>query len=117
MGLKGLIRIELKQHGSARSTVPDMLDFLHHCRVKQPSRELLTRFFTDRILSKDLCKAATAAKTFETQHEKHALHLFDGHQTRQRTSTRACCSCTALVQRIRSCVAKGCLPIQSLLLA
>ena len=69
MGLQELVRIELKQHESARSTDPDMLDFLHHCRVKQPSRELLTRFFADRILSKDLSKAATAAKTFEAQHK------------------------------------------------
>ena len=69
MGLKELVRVELKQHESARSTDPDMLDFLHHYRVKQPSRELVTRFFADRILSKDLCKAATAAKTFEAQHE------------------------------------------------
>ena len=58
-----------KQHESARSTDPDVLDFLHHCRVKQPSRELLTRFSADRILSKDLCKGTTAAKTFEAQHE------------------------------------------------
>ena len=28
-----------------------------------------TRFFADRILFKDLCKAATAAKSFEAQHE------------------------------------------------
>ena len=46
-----------------------MLDILQHRRVKQPSRELLTRFFADWILSKDLCTAATAAKTFEAQDE------------------------------------------------
>ena len=74
--LKELVRIGLEQHESARSTDPDMLDFLRLCRVKQPSRELLTRFFADRILSKDPCKAATAAKTFQAQHEGMRFTFF-----------------------------------------
>ena len=45
-----LQHIELLPHAHARSTDRAMLDFLHHARCQQPSRETLGSFFAGRLL-------------------------------------------------------------------
>ena len=62
-----LHRVELQQHAAARSTDPQMLEFLAHARVHQPSRNCLEWFFEGRKLSRDLDVAARQAVRVEQQ--------------------------------------------------
>ena len=50
----GLQQVELQQHAAARSTDPNMLAFLAHARIHQPSRNCLETFFAGRCFSRDL---------------------------------------------------------------
>ena len=44
----GVKHITLQQHEFARSTDPDLLDFLHEVRVQRPTRQRLVDFFGER---------------------------------------------------------------------
>ena len=71
----GLCRIELQQHNAARSTDPDMLSFLAHARVHQPSRRTLEDFFAGRKLSRNLNRAAAEALRIERETGKSFTFL------------------------------------------
>ena len=64
-----LDRIQLRQHEFARSKDPNMLLFLGHARVRQPSRKTLQDFFGDRLMPKSLEHAVQMAKHLEDQQE------------------------------------------------
>ena len=63
----GLQQVELQQHAAARSTDPNMLAFLAHARVHQPSRNCLETFFAGRCFSRDLDTAVQQALRLERQ--------------------------------------------------
>ena len=69
-----LHRVELQQHAAARSNDPDMLRFLHHARVHQPTRHVLSRFFEGRRLPKDL--NACAHKAIQVEKEQNTEFTF-----------------------------------------
>lgn len=58
-------RVQLQQHAAARSSDPEMLAFLQHCRTRQPSRATLTNFFDDRVWNKDIDQAVRKARNLE----------------------------------------------------
>lgn len=58
-------RVQLQQHAAARSSDPEMLAFLQHCRTRQPSRATLTNFFDNRVWNKDVDQAVRKARNLE----------------------------------------------------
>ena len=58
-------QIRLQQHAAARSSDPEMLAFLQHCRTRQPSRNTLVNFFEDRVWGKDADQAVRKARLLE----------------------------------------------------
>ena len=62
-----LKKVVLQQHAAARSTDPEMLEFLAHARVHQPSRRCLEWFFHGRCFSKDLDRAVQQARRLEQE--------------------------------------------------
>ena len=62
-----LRKVELQQHAAARSTDPDMLNFLVHARVHQPSLRCLKDFFEGRRLNRDLDTAVQKARRLEQE--------------------------------------------------
>jgi hypothetical protein len=73
--LGGLERVVLQQHAAARTTDADMLQFLQHVRLRQPSRDCLEDFFDGRILSKDLKRAVATSIEIEQREGKHFTFL------------------------------------------
>eukprot|EP00971_Amphidinium_carterae_P321855 6397952-Amphidinium_carterae.1 len=67
MPSKQLLAVELKHHAGARTTDENMLEFLRHCRTRQPSRQTLETFFKRRLLPKKLDAATKASKKIELE--------------------------------------------------
>ena len=57
--------ITLQQHPAARCADPELLDFLNHVRVHQPSRQHINDFFHNRRLEGNLDTAVRQARAIE----------------------------------------------------
>ena len=55
--LAAMPTVELEQHAFARSQDPVLLDFLHHVRSSQPTKQTIRQFFGDRYLGFNLANA------------------------------------------------------------
>lgn len=60
--------VELKQHNYARSKDEDLLKFLNHVRLRQPTRRCLSDFLGDRLFSKDMGRAVNQVRDWEAEH-------------------------------------------------
>ena len=60
--------VELRQHNDARSKDADLLNFLNHVRLKQPTRKCLKEFLGDELLSKHCGKAIEQIREWEEEH-------------------------------------------------